>query len=876
MQAAFVGRHRELARLRATVLSAAGGAGRLVLIDGPAGIGKSRLADRTVELAAECGMRVGRAFAVDDAGMPPLWPWHQLIRDIPELAEPLSADLSDGPVLDAAARRFRMFTAVADTLEQLTETAALALFLEDLHWADRTSLLLLRHLAAELPRLRLLVVATARDPATATYLEQMPWLLRMPHTQSMALSGLSVEEIRYWLDRTCPTLGHDDVDRLHARTGGNPLFVRLVVESLSDTADSDVAPLDPMSPTGFRRLALVQMDRLDPASRSMLGAASVLGERIEPELLQLVVGTGIDAALDAAISAGVVRRLDDGGFAFVHALIRDAVYAELAPSERMALHRAAAELLAVRADGNPAAAGTIASHWRKASGRDAGANCAYWAGIAAADARASAAYDEAIRFQQWVIDAIGPTTAAAALAELWLDLARGEFAAGRIDDSAAHSARAGELADQADRPDLIAAAGLVVHGITTPQVMASVDRLCVNALRQLSPAADSELRVRLLAQRAMSAADMSECIRARELSAAAMAEAERGGDPDALLEAIHARHLSLSAPPYLAERRILADRAIEIGSRAQQPLARLWGHLWTADAGFQLGDLGMVDRSMDQIEQVADTRLLPVARWHLYRLRATRAVLVGDLAAAADSDAAAHALALRIGDNSLIGSHYAFRGQFCVMQGYADAAEIAEYLDAFRFAPKTTLSQVYSPMMHALAGDMAEARAGFEEFRTLPDTLEVGPRWLGLLYMIGVVAVLLGDGDTADRVYRVLGVSDDYYMGDGSCAVFCAGSIARPIADFARTAGRFDVAIDHYRHAIDMDARLGARPFLALGRLGLAGALLDRGRQTDLREARAVANQAAQEFRRLGLTHRLQSADALLVDIDRAGRSANH
>ncbi|WP_328406801.1 ATP-binding protein [Nocardia sp. NBC_00403] len=875
MQAAFVGRHREVAALRAAVLSAAGGAGRLVLIDGPAGIGKSRLADRTVELAAECGMRVGRGFAVDDAGMPALWPWLRLIRDIPELAESLSADLSDDPTMDIAARRFRMFAAVAAALEQLAEPAGLALILEDLHWADRTSLLLLRYIAAELPGLRLLVVTTARDPATTVYLEQVPWLLRLPHTRSMALSGLSIEEIRYWLDQACPTPGRADVDRLFARTGGNPLYIRLVIESDFGTAGSDVASLDPMSHPGFRRLALVQVDRLDPASRAVLGAASVLGERIEPELLRLVVGADVDAALDAAIGAGVVRQLDDGEFTFAHALIRDAVYAELVPSERMALHRAAAELLAVHADGNPAAAGPIATHWHKASGRDAGVNCAYWAGMAAAAARASLADDEAIRFQQWVIDGIGRITPAATLAELWLDLARSEFTAGRIDDSVAHSVRAGELADQADRPDLIGAAGLVVTGITTPRAMASVDRLCVNALRQLSPDADTALRARLLAQRSMSAADMAECERARELSATALAEAERSNDPDALLDAIHARHLSLSAPPYLAERRVLADRAIDIGSRAQQPLAQLWGHLWTTDAGFQLGDLGMVDRSLDQIEQVADSRRLPVARWHLYRLRATRATLVGDLAAAADSAAAAHALALRIGDYSLIGLHYAFRGQFCVMQGYLDAAEIAEHLDAFGFAPKIPLVRVYSPMLHALAGDMAEARAGFEEFRTLPDTLEVGPRWLGLLYLIGVVAVLLEDRDTADRVYRVLGVADDYYMGDGSGAVFCAGSIARPIADLARTAGRNDTAIDHYRHAIDMDARIGARPFLALGRLGLAGALLDRGTEADLREARTAATRAAQEFRLLGLDYRLRSADTLLADIDRAGRSAN-
>ncbi|MEV6340036.1 AAA family ATPase [Nocardia vinacea] len=862
----LIGRHRELARLRAAVLAAAAGSGRLILIDGPAGIGKTRLAEHTAAMAAECGLRVGRGFAVDDAGMPPLWPWHRLGRDLPELAEALAG----GDAVqweDSASQRFRMFTVFADALEALAAPAGLAVVLEDLHWADRTSLLLLRHLTTELPRQRLLLLATARDTADGPYLEQLPDLVRMPHTQTMPLTGLSVEEVRYWMRQAAPALDTADADRLHERTRGNPLYVRLVVESAGES-DSD-----PLSHPGFRRLALAHVNRLDMATRTVLRAASVLGERIEPELLEQLTGADVATALDTAVTAGVVRHPDNGGVAFVHALIRDAIYAELPPSERMSLHRSAAELLAARAYGDPSVAGPIATHLRRASGPDSNADCAHWARIAAESARATTAYDDAIRFHQWAIEATGPNASGPLRAELLIELARSEFEAGRIDDSIDHCAQAVAIAEQAARPDLVAAAALVVHGIGTPKVIATVDRLCRSALRGLSADTDGASIARLTAHRAMAAAEIGECDRARELSATAMATAERSGDPDTLLDAIHARHLALSAPHFLTERMDLVDRAIEIGARARQPLARLWGYLWQASAAFQLGDLGLVDRAIIELEQVAEQGRLPIARWHRHRLEATRAALTGDFAAADESNNAAFELAVRMGDESLLGLHHAFRGLMNMVQGYVSETEAAERFAAIRQAPQIPLIRIFLPMTRALAGDLDEARALFQEFRELPGTFQIGPHWLGLLYNLGFTAVLLRDKETAERTYQAFG-PDDYYLGDGG-AVLCAGSIARPIADLALTAGRVDAAIGHYRRAIAMDSRIGARPFLALSSLGLADALRTRGAPGDLRAARSAITEAAQEFRRLGMTHRLRAADVLLADIDRAGRDAN-
>ncbi|MFJ2666058.1 AAA family ATPase [Nocardia fluminea] len=878
MQTPAVGRHEEIARLRAAVVAAASGAGRFVLVSGTAGIGKSWLAEHVGTLAAEAGLLIVRGNAVDDAGMPPLWPWRRAARDLPELAAALDTvtEPSGGP----AAQRFRMFSEVADVLVAAAAPSGLLLVLEDLHWSDPTSLALLTHVASETPRTKVLVVGTAREPMGETLLAEQPDWLRLPHFQPLPVPGLSEHEVRYWLEQR--GLTPDLAQRVHERTGGTPLLVRLVIDSDMGAGDD---PL--LSVPGIRRLILAQLDRLDPADVEILSAAAVLGERIDTELLAQVYGSvppsepgasrdqtadPVARALDAATAAGIVRRFADATTGFTHALVRDAVYADLAPSRRAACHRAAAEALAARGGPDSAVAGAIATHWRQASGCADSPSGRHWSRRAARSARASAAYAEAIRFGQWAIDAAGATASDAERAELLIELARDEFATGWVATSLDHCVEAGARAEQAGRPDLLAQAGLVVQGVTTPTVMTQLDLLCGKALRLLEPDRHPDLIARILAQRALSAADRGAGVRARELSDQAMRAAERSTDPDVVLDAIHARHLSLAAVDFLDERTALAARAIEIAADAEQPLARLWGYVWTADAALQRGDLPGFDNALDHIELLADRRRLPIARWHLLRLRATRAALVGDFPAALDFDTAAHELAVDIGDYSLAGLHHAFRGMYAVIVGHIDRDGLTAALASLAFAPRITIAQLFAPLLHAMAGDLEEARVLFAPFRLLPDTLEIGPRWAGTVYSVGLVAELLDDAETADRVFRAFGGREHHYAADGTGALICLGSIARIRADNARVAGRLDAAVDLYHQGVAMDTEIGARPFVALGHLGLARTLLARG---DLSAAREAAERAAAGFRRLEMPYRLRSADALLTDITAATRTAD-
>jgi DNA-binding CsgD family transcriptional regulator len=128
---------------------------------------------------------------------------------------------------------------------------------------------------------------------------------------------------------------------------------------------------------------------------------------------------------------------------------------------------------------------------------------------------------------------------------------------------------------------------------------------------------------------------------------------------------------------------------------------------------------------------------------------------------------------------------------------------------------------------------------------------------------------------TADRVYQEVSGLPPRYAADGTGVVFCFGSTQWMIGDLALATGRVGEAIRRYTDAVEMNARIGARPFLALSRFGLAKALVASGHPGDLPTARTLAAGAAAEFRRLGLPGRLSGADALLARIDVTARAAN-
>ncbi|MDQ3715396.1 MAG: ATP-binding protein, partial [Actinomycetota bacterium] len=233
----FVGRGRELGELASWLAEAQAGRGRMAVLRGEPGIGKTRLAEELAELAAAAGIPTAWGRCSADSGAPPLWPVRRVIDQLPGEHEPSYAVDPDGFGSSAdgmAAARFAQFVWLADAVVAAAEANGLLVVFEDLHWADSATGAALGHLAAELGRSRALVVVTAR-PRAETEHGEMVALLDRPGVEQRNLSGLDRNAIADYLSAISG--GRVDeryADLVLAQTAGNSLYVAAVSRLLAE------------------------------------------------------------------------------------------------------------------------------------------------------------------------------------------------------------------------------------------------------------------------------------------------------------------------------------------------------------------------------------------------------------------------------------------------------------------------------------------------------------------------------------------------------------------------------------------------------------------------------------------------------------------
>jgi DNA-binding CsgD family transcriptional regulator len=388
----FVGRTAELERLVAALDRAADGTAGAVFVGGDSGIGKTRLLRELERLAVDRGARALRgdclAFGADGLPYAPIAAaLRGLARDLPpgefeELVGPAAGDLARllpelsagrspdepdqgvsgaGDVI-AQARLFGLLRALFD---RLAAEAPLLLAIEDIHWADRSTLEFLSSLLRGLRDERLLLVCTYRSDELHRQHPLRPFLAeeeRRHVVERLEVAAFSraelAEQVAGILDSAVePGL----VARLHARCEGNAFFA----EELLAASDAATGPL----PSNLRDVLNLRLEALPDDARGVLRVAAAAGRRSGHRLLAAVAGLPEPALVEALREALTQHVLvqDDDGYAFRHALLQEAAYADLLPGERTALHLALAE--ALRDDPTLAAgtaAGELALHWRAA------------------------------------------------------------------------------------------------------------------------------------------------------------------------------------------------------------------------------------------------------------------------------------------------------------------------------------------------------------------------------------------------------------------------------------------------------------------------------------------------------------------------------
>jgi DNA-binding CsgD family transcriptional regulator/tetratricopeptide (TPR) repeat protein len=366
------GRERETSELATILNQALHGAGRVVLVSGEAGIGKTTLTERLAAQARSHAAQVliGHCYAM--TANQPFAPW----REIRTFLSPGSNDLAN------SGSKEELFEQVSHILREETSRHPLVIILEDIHWADTASLELLRHLVRQISVIPTLLVATYRedDPDTTSTLPGiLPDLVRESRATRFPLQPLTLHDIHSFItsDMVKAPLPEDATPfatYLYERSEGNPFFMIELLHDLTRREDStSFAPAKQADaavlpvPSLIRNVIESRIDRLNASTRDLLNIAAVIGQEVPVDLWQAVAktdDTALISAIEEAIEHHILRESgDDQSVRFIHGLVQETLYLGQIALRRKAMHRQIAEYLMSQPRRSP---DSVAHHFSRA------------------------------------------------------------------------------------------------------------------------------------------------------------------------------------------------------------------------------------------------------------------------------------------------------------------------------------------------------------------------------------------------------------------------------------------------------------------------------------------------------------------------------
>jgi DNA-binding SARP family transcriptional activator len=897
---AFVGRDSELAALVAGLDDAFAGRGRIFLLVGEPGIGKSRLAEELIACAESRGARVLVGRCWEAGGAPAYWPWVQSLRAylreapsdlllpelgvgaadlaeiLPELREHFP-DLPEAPSPGAEGARFRLFEAATSLLLSATRDRPLVLVLDDLHAADEPSLLLLRFVAREIASSRLLVVCGYRDvdPALRDPLSSaLAELVREPLTAYIALAGLSERDVAKYVElSTGVEQAPDVVQAIHAETEGNPLFMAEVVRLLASEGNVTERGAHLRIPPGVRAVIGRRIGRLSDRCRNLLVSGSVMGREFDLDALarlsRLAPRELLDV-LDEAMAEGVLGDVpgSPGRVRFGHALIRDTLYEELTPARRMRLHHAAAEALeAVYAAELEPHFAELAHHYFVAGPAGVADQAIEFARRAGDLATSQLAHEEAVRLYRMAIDAQSMRGQVDEVARCELLLALGEAQAKAGDTTAAKESLAASaaIARKLHLPQQFGRAALGFEGrFVWPR--ATDERtipLLEEALKLLE--GDSPLRVGVLAR--LCGALRAEPWRREEkaaISEEAVASARRLGDPGTIAYALEGRYAALfdAVPASPEERLAVATEMAQLGHSAGDKEREWSGHLARLMVLTERGDRRGADAELDKVVDLAEALRQPAQLQLALEVRTIFALLDGRFEAAEALIDEAVTLGQRTWIISLLNASMEL---WILRRHQGRLSEAREGIERclVEFPERAALCRCVLAHLHAELGDLGEARRLFEIFAA--DNFASVPATSDRLVNLGLlsdVAAALKDVDHAEVLYDLL-------LPAAACNAvdmpeIFTGPVAGSLGVLASVMGRWADAERHFEAAVEMNERFGAQPWLAHTHLDLSRMLLARNETGDRERSLELLRTARQSFEQFGMdSWALKSAELM-------------
>jgi DNA-binding SARP family transcriptional activator len=664
-RSAFVGREAELAELVAGLDDVFAGRGRLFLLVGEPGIGKSRLAEELSAHARVRGARVLVGRCWEAGGAPAYWPWVQSLRTyvresdtaplraqlgagaadiaqiLPELRRTF-ADLPEPASLEPEGSRFRLFDATAEFLREASRSRPIVLVLDDLHAADTPSLLLLQFLARELGSTRVLLLGAFRDvdpipgqPLSAMLAE----VAREPVTRRLLLGGLSEREVAEYVELTASEIASPElVAALHVETEGNPLFVGETVRLLSveGVPSESIDRLGLAIPQSIRDVIAHRLAHLSEECNGVLVLASVIGREFAVEALTRVCGFSEDELLETLDEAMVARVVSDvpgvpGRLRFAHVLIRDTLYEGLTSARRVQLHRRVVAALEALYGDEPGPHPAELAHHAIAGG-DFDTGLAY-ARRAGDRALMLLAYEEAARLYETALEALdlAGLRDERARCELLLTLGEAEARAGNTAAAKKAFSDAAKIARHLGLPHELARAAAGYGGRSIGARAGSDDQLMPLLEEGLAGLAEDQvdLRARLLARLAGALREEPSRDRRDRLSREAVELARRTGNPAALAYALDGRAMSILAPDTIAEFLALGTEQCEVAERIGDRERVFFGQEHRFIAQITVGDVNEAEAELESMSRIADELRQPVQRWHVCAAQAMLALAAG-------------------------------------------------------------------------------------------------------------------------------------------------------------------------------------------------------------------------------------------------------
>jgi class 3 adenylate cyclase/tetratricopeptide (TPR) repeat protein len=911
-QAAFVGREAALACVRKAWEEVRdGGRPKALAVDGEPGVGKSRLCAEFARAVHQQGVTVLLGSALEE-NLTPYQPFvhalshyvrtcprqelrAQLGRQGTEIAALLPEVLERVPDLplphqgDPEGQRYRMFESVRSFLVAAAADTPLVLLLEDLHWADKPTMLLFQHLLRSAEQAPLLVLITYRGtdlegarPLGAALAD----LKRANLVRRLHLEGLDEAEA----GKLIRALAGRDVPRtvasaVYERTDGNPFFITEVVHHMAESGRLGVPgqrrPLDLLQdargiPAGVKELIGQRLSLVSEICQRVLRAAAVAGREFDLVLLEGVTKLSPDRLLEIfeeALAHKVISEVPSavGRYRFVHELIRESLYGELTSTRRARLHLEIGQAIESRYSPDIAPhLAELAYHFSAAAPLGGAEKAADYATRAAERASRRLAYEEAVAHYERALrtlDLVYPADERRRC-ELLLALADSLWSAGETATTREVALRAAEVARRLRNGELLGRAALAAGGRLSGLQIGVLDEALVNLLEEglaVLGSDETPLRARVLARlaEALTFSDMPE--RRVQLAHDAVEMGRRFGDPAALANVLRHAHWALWAPDNVEERLAISTEMIALAEAGGDTGLALSGRGWRIVDLMEIGAIDEARGEIDSYARRADELKQPVYLYVAHLRRTMLALLQGRFAEAEE-------LVMRtpeLGERAQVATaDQVFGAQlFSVRREQGRLAELEAGVKAIaQRYPRVPAWAAALAHLYVETGRLDEAASQFERiaahgFNTVPRDLN----WNVVLMLLSFLCAALRDARRAAEIYELLAPSAHRCIVAAGTAP--QGSASWPLGLLAVTMRRWTLAEKHFEDALAMNRRIGSLPWVAHTQHDYACMLRERGAPGDAERALALEKEALDTAQRLGmagLAGKIRTAGAAL------------